>query len=376
MKKVGFVGWRGMVGSVLLDRMVIKSDFRQIDPYFFSTSQVGQQAPDFNQKQITLLDASSIDELKKMDIILTCQGGSYTQKIYPLLKKNRWDGHWIDAASTLRMEKNALIVLDPLNNKAIDEAFFSGIKTWVGGNCTVSLMLLAIQGLIEHNAVEWVSSMTYQAASGAGAKNMRELLIQMGEIHSSVTEKIENLNHDVLDLDKTSQDKINSKEFTTEQFGFPLAGSLIPWIDEDLDNGISKEEWKGQTETNKILSPTFNSIKVDGLCVRIGTMRSHSQALTIKLKKNINLEKVENLLSNGTDWVKFVANNKTDSANYLTPAAVSGKLDIAIGRVRMLDLEDNVISAFTVGDQLLWGAAEPLRRMLNIIIKKESKLCK
>ena len=376
MKKVGFVGWRGMVGSVLLDRMVIKSDFRQIDPYFFSTSQVGQQAPDFNQKQITLLDASSIDELKKMDIILTCQGGSYTQKIYPLLKKNRWDGHWIDAASTLRMEKNALIVLDPLNNKAIDEAFLSGIKTWVGGNCTVSLMLLAIQGLIEHNAVEWVSSMTYQAASGAGAKNMRELLIQMGEIHSSVTEKIENLNHDVLDLDKTSQDKINSKEFTTEQFGFPLAGSLIPWIDEDLDNGTSKEEWKGQTETNKILSPTFNSIKVDGLCVRIGTMRSHSQALTIKLKKNINLEKVENLLSNGNDWVKFVANNKTDSANYLTPAAVSGKLDIAIGRVRMLDLEDNVISAFTVGDQLLWGAAEPLRRMLNIIIKKESKLCK
>ena len=376
MKKVGFVGWRGMVGSVLLDRMVIKSDFRQIDPYFFSTSQVGQQAPDFNQKQITLLDASSIDELKKMDIILTCQGGSYTQKIYPLLKKNRWDGHWIDAASTLRMEKNALIVLDPLNKKAIDEAFLSGIKTWVGGNCTVSLMLLAIQGLIEHNAVEWVSSMTYQAASGAGAKNMRELLIQMGEIHSSVTEKIENLNHDVLDLDKTSQDKINSKEFTTEQFGFPLAGSLIPWIDEDLDNGTSKEEWKGQIETNKILSPTFNSIKVDGLCVRIGTMRSHSQALTIKLKKNINLEKVKNLLSNGNDWVKFVANNKTDSANYLTPAAVSGKLDIAIGRVRMLDLEDNVISAFTVGDQLLWGAAEPLRRMLNIIIKKESKLCK
>ena len=376
MKKVGFVGWRGMVGSVLLDRMVIKSDFRQIDPYFFSTSQVGQQAPDFNQKQITLLDASSIDDLKKMDIILTCQGGSYTQKIYPLLKKNRWDGHWIDAASTLRMEKNALIVLDPLNNKAINEAFLSGIKTWVGGNCTVSLMLLAIQGLIEHNAVEWVSSMTYQAASGAGAKNMRELLIQMGEIHSSVTEKIENLNHDVLDLDKTSQDKINSKEFTTEQFGFPLAGSLIPWIDEDLDNGTSKEEWKGQIETNKILSPTFNSIKVDGLCVRIGTMRSHSQALTIKLKKNINLEKVKNLLSNGNDWVKFVANNKTDSANYLTPAAVSGKLDIAIGRVRMLDLEDNVISAFTVGDQLLWGAAEPLRRMLNIIIKKESKLCK
>ena len=372
MKKVGFVGWRGMVGSVLLDRMVIKSDFRQIDPYFFSTSQVGQQAPDFNQKQITLLDASSIDELKKMDIILTCQGGSYTQKIYPLLKKNGWDGHWIDAASTLRMEKNALIVLDPLNNKAIDEAFSSGIKTWVGGNCTVSLMLLAIQGLIEHNAVEWVSSMTYQAASGAGAKNMRELLIQMGEIHSSVTEKIENLNHDVLDLDKTSQDKINSKEFTTEQFGFPLAGSLIPWIDEDLDNGISKEEWKGQTETNKILSPTFNSIKVDGLCVRIGTMRSHSQALTIKLKKNINLEKVESLLTNGNNWVKFVANNKTDSANYLTPAAVSGKLDIAIGRVRMLDLEDNVISAFTVGDQLLWGAAEPLRRMLNILIKKES----
>ena len=376
MKKIGFVGWRGMVGSVLLSRMVQESDFNHIDPYFYTTSQVGEPAPNFNQTETRLLDAKSYDELVKMDIILSCQGGSYTQEIYPLLKKNGWDGHWIDAASTLRLEESALIVLDPLNGKAIDEAYSAGIKTWVGGNCTVSLMLLAIQGLIEHNAVEWVSSMTYQAASGAGAKNMRELLIQMGEIHSSVAEKIEDLNHNILDLDKSSQEKMNSNSFTSEQFGMPLAGSLIPWIDEDLDNGKSKEEWKGQTETNKILSSCYDSIKVDGLCVRIGTMRSHSQALTIKLKKNINLEKVENLLSNGNDWVKFVANNKTDSANYLTPAAVSGKLDIAIGRVRMLDLEDNVISAFTVGDQLLWGAAEPLRRMLNIIIKKESKLCK
>ena len=376
MKKIGFVGWRGMVGSVLLSRMVQESDFNHIDPYFYTTSQVGEPAPNFNQTETRLLDAKSYDELVKMDIILSCQGGSYTQEIYLLLKKNGWDGHWIDAASTLRLEESALIVLDPLNGKAIDEAYSAGIKTWVGGNCTVSLMLLAIQGLIEHNAVEWVSSMTYQAASGAGAKNMRELLIQMGEIHSSVAEKIEDLNHNILDLDKSSQEKMNSNSFTSEQFGMPLAGSLIPWIDEDLDNGKSKEEWKGQTETNKILSSCYDSIKVDGLCVRIGTMRSHSQALTIKLKKNINLEKVENLLSNGNDWVKFVANNKTDSANYLTPAAVSGKLDIAIGRVRMLDLEDNVISAFTVGDQLLWGAAEPLRRMLNIIIKKESKLCK
>ena len=372
MKKIGFVGWRGMVGSVLLSRMVQESDFNHIDPYFYTTSQVGEPAPNFNQTETRLLDAKSYDELVKMDIILSCQGGSYTQEIYPLLKKNEWDGHWIDAASTLRLEESALIVLDPLNGKAIDEAYSAGIKTWVGGNCTVSLMLLAIQGLIEHNAVEWVSSMTYQAASGAGAKNMRELLIQMGEIHSSVAEKIEDLNHNILDLDKSSQEKMNSNSFTSEQFGMPLAGSLIPWIDEDLYNGKSKEEWKGQTETNKILSSCYDSIKVDGLCVRIGTMRSHSQALTIKLKKNIDLERVENLLANGNDWVKFVANNKTDSANYLTPAAVSGKLEIAIGRVRMLDLEDNVISAFTVGDQLLWGAAEPLRRMLNILIKKES----
>lgn len=372
MKKIGFVGWRGMVGSVLLSRMVQESDFNHIDPYFFTTSQVGEPAPNFNQTETRLLDAKSYDELVKMDIILSCQGGSYTQEIYPLLKKNGWDGHWIDAASTLRLEESALIVLDPLNGKAIDEAYSAGIKTWVGGNCTVSLMLLAIQGLIENNAVEWVSSMTYQAASGAGAKNMRELLIQMGEIHSSVADKINDLNHNILDLDKSSQEKMNSNNFTSEQFGMPLAGSLIPWIDEDLDNGKSKEEWKGQTETNKILSSCYDSIKVDGLCVRIGTMRSHSQALTIKLKKNIDLERVENFLANGNDWVKFVANNKADSANYLTPAAVSGKLDIAIGRVRMLNLEDNVISAFTVGDQLLWGAAEPLRRMLNILIKKES----
>ena len=372
MKKIGFVGWRGMVGSVLLERMTKESDFDHMDPYFFTTSQVGMPAPIFNQKETILLDGNSYDELAQMDIILSCQGGSYTEKIYPLLKKNGWAGHWIDAASTLRMEGDALIVLDPLNRKAIDEAYSSGNKTWVGGNCTVSLMLLAIQGLIENNTVEWVSSMTYQAASGAGARNMKELLVQMGEIHSSIAEKINDSHFSILDLDKVVQERINSNSFPTEFFGIPLAGSLIPWIDQDLDNGKSKEEWKGQVETNKILSSHFDSINVDGICVRIGTMRSHSQALTIKLKKNIDLQEVNSLIAGGNEWVKFIDNNKNDSSNLLTPAAVSGKLDIAIGRVSLMSLEDNIISAFTVGDQLLWGAAEPLRRMLNILIKKES----
>lgn len=372
MKKIGFIGWRGMVGSVLLERMSQESDFNKIDPYFFTTSQIGQSAPNFNQKEKELLDANSIEELTNMDIIMSCQGGAYTEKIYPLMKKNKWEGHWIDAASTLRMNKDALIVLDPLNGKTINDAYKAGNKTWVGGNCTVSLMLLAIQGLIETNLVDWVSSMTYQAASGAGAQNMKELVTQMGEIHASVANRIEKPNFSALELDRDVQKKINSSSLSTDNFGGPLAGSLIPWIDQDLDNGRSKEEWKGQAETNKILALDFDSIKVDGICVRIGTMRSHSQALTIKLKKNIDLDSVVNLLSNGNKWIKLVDNNKKDSIAHLTPAAVSGKLDIAIGRVRMLDLEENIISAFTVGDQLLWGAAEPLRRMLNILIKKES----
>ncbi len=372
MKKIGFVGWRGMVGSVLLKRMKEESDFDQIDSYFFSTSQSGLPAPDFQQNETLLLDANSYDELVKMDIILTCQGSDYTQKIYPLLRENGWNGHWIDASSSLRMNKDALIVLDPLNNKAINDAYTKGNKTWVGGNCTVSLMLLAIQGLIECNVVEWVSSMTYQAASGAGARNMEELLVQMGEIHSSVSKKIDNPNYSILDLDKDVQEKMRSNSFSTEYFENPLAGSLIPWIDKDLDNGRSKEEWKGQVESNRILYPYYDRIKVDGVCVRIGTMRSHSQALTIKLKKNIKLDQINELIASGNEWVKLVSNNKVDSMKYLTPANVSGTLDIAIGRIRPMDLDENIISAFTVGDQLLWGASEPLRRMLCILINKEN----
>ena len=371
MKKIGFIGWRGMVGSVLMERMVQEKDFDKIDPFFFTTSQVGDKAPNYSHKETFLLDAHSLEELEIMDIILSCQGGDYTKEIYPALKKKGWTGHWVDAASTLRMHEDALIVLDPINNQAIEQAYSDGIKTWVGGNCTVSLMLLAIQGLIEENAVEWVSSMTYQAASGAGAKNMKELLVQMGELHDSVADKKDDRNYSILDVDKETHKKMNSDSFTTNQFGVPLAGSLIPWIDQDLNDGRSKEELKGQAESNKILSGFFDSVKVDGLCVRIGTMRSHSQALTIKLKKDLSIDKINNLISRGNQWVKLIDNNKEDSIKRLTPAAVSGTLDIAIGRVRLLNLDKNLISAFTVGDQLLWGAAEPLRRMMNILIQKE-----
>jgi aspartate-semialdehyde dehydrogenase len=371
MKKIGFIGWRGMVGSVLMERMTQEKDFDKVDPFFFTTSQVGEKAPSYSHKESCLLDAYSISELGKMDIIISCQGGNYTEEVYPKLKDIKWKGHWIDAASTLRMHKEALIVLDPLNGDAIEQAYINGNKTWVGGNCTVSLMLLAIQGLVESNAVEWVSSMTYQAASGAGARNMKELLVQMGELHSSVANKIEDKSYNILDLDKDTQKKMHAKSFTTTEFGVPLAGSLIPWIDQDLEDGRSKEEWKGQAESNKILSGYFDSIKVDGLCVRIGTMRSHSQALTIKIKKDLNIKEINNLISNGNKWVKLIPNNKQESIKSLTPASVSGTLDIAIGRVRMLDLGNNLISAFTVGDQLLWGAAEPLRRMMNILIQKE-----
>jgi len=372
MKKVGFIGWRGMVGSVLIKRMIDESDFDNFDSYFFSTSQAGQKNPEWNIsfKNKFLIDAFDIQELSKMDIIMTCQGGEFTDKVFSKLRAMSWDGHWIDAASTLRMEKNSVIVLDPLNQSSIDIAYDAGIKNWVGGNCTVSLMLLAIHGLLKEGLVEWVSSMTYQAASGAGAKNMRELLSQMGQIYTSVSEDLNQKNSNILDIDSKALTLMNSDKFQKNNFKVPLAGNLIPWIDEDLQNGQSREEWKGQSETNKILSSGFNSIKVDGLCIRIGTMRSHSQALTIKLKKNISIEAINEIISNGNQWVKLIPNNKESSMNLLSPAEVSGKLDIAVGRIRKLDIEDNCISVFTVGDQLLWGAAEPIRRMLKILIKK------
>ncbi|MDB4040735.1 aspartate-semialdehyde dehydrogenase [Methylophilaceae bacterium] len=372
MKKVGFIGWRGMVGSVLIKSMIDESDFKNLEPYFFSTSQAGQKNPEWNikYKNELLIDAYNIEELSKMDIVITCQGGEYTDKVFSKLRKSGWNGHWVDAASSLRMKKDSVIVLDPINQLSIDEAYDKGIKNWVGGNCTVSLMLLAIHGLLKEDLVEWVSSMTYQAASGAGAKNMRELLLQMGQIYSSVSDDLIQKDLNILDIDGKAMALMNSGNFQKDNFKVPLAGNLIPWIDEDLNNGQSREEWKGQSETNKILSSGFKSIKVDGLCVRIGTMRSHAQALTIKLKKNIPIETINKIISNGNQWVKLIQNDKKSSMNLLSPAAVSGKLDIAVGRIRKLDIEENCISVFTVGDQLLWGAAEPIRRMLKILIKK------
>jgi len=372
MKKVGFIGWRGMVGSVLVKRMIEESDFSEFDSYFFSTSQVGQKNPEWNinYKNKTLIDAFDIQELSKMDIIMTCQGGDYTNKVFSKLRDSQWEGHWIDAASTLRMNEDSLIVLDPINQKSIDKAYDSGIKNWVGGNCTVSLMLLAINGLLQRNLIDWVSSMTYQAASGSGANSMRELLSQMGQIHSSVSDDLDQPNSNILDVDSKALETMNSEKFQKSNFKVPLAGNLIPWIDEDLKNGTSREEWKGQSETNKILELDFSPIKVDGLCVRIGTMRSHCQALTIKLNKNIPIEEINDIIANGNQWVKFVPNEKEQSLSLLSPAEVSGKLDIAVGRVRKLDIDENCISVFTVGDQLLWGAAEPIRRMLKIIVKK------
>jgi aspartate-semialdehyde dehydrogenase len=372
MEKVGFIGWRGMVGSVLIKRMIDELDFDNFDSYFFSTSQAGQKNPEWNInfRNEFLIDAFDIQELSKMDIIMTCQGGEYTDKVFSKLRATGWTGHWVDAASTLRMEKDSVIVLDPLNKSSIDSAYDAGIKNWVGGNCTVSLMLLAIHGLLKEDLVEWVSSMTYQAASGAGASNMRELLSQMGQIYSSVSDDLNQKNSNILDIDSKALNLMNSEKFQKNSFKVPLAGNLIPWIDEDLKNGQSREEWKGQSETNKILNSSFNSIKVDGLCVRIGTMRSHSQALTIKLKKSVPIELINKIISNGNQWVKLIPNNKESSMTLLSPAEISGKLDIGVGRVRKLDIEENCISVFTVGDQLLWGAAEPIRRMLKILIKK------
>ena len=369
MIRVGFVGWRGMVGSVLMQRMQEENDFKEFDSIFFSTSQTGNAAPSFSGSDSTLKDAHDIQELKAMDIILSCQGGDYTSDIYPKLRSAGWEGHWIDAASSLRMEKDAVIILDPLNNDLIQESYKNGNKNWIGGNCTVSLMLLALDGLFKKDLVEWVSSMTYQAASGAGAQNMRELISQMGTVYNHAKNLIDDPKTSILDIDRNVSSTINSQGFPVENFGVPLAGSLIPWIDKDLNNGQSKEEWKGSAETNKILGREHNPIVIEGLCVRIGAMRCHSQALTIKLKKNIPLEEINQIISGANAWVKLIPNERDASMKELSPAAVSGKLSIPVGRVRKLNIGPEYISAFTVGDQLLWGAAEPLRRVLRILIK-------
>ena len=371
MKKVGLVGWRGMVGSVLLERMEKQNDFANIDTTFFTTSQAGQLGPDLAGDAKPLLDASDVSELSKMDIIVTCQGGDYTKAVYPKLRESGWDGYWIDAASALRMSDDSIIVLDPVNKDVITQGLEQGVKTFVGGNCTVSLMLLALGGLFEKDLIEWVSPMTYQAASGAGARNMKELIAQMGAIHSSVAQQLDNPSSAILEIDKIVSEKMASSDLPQDQFGVPLAGSLIPWIDVPMPSGQSKEEWKAQVEANKILGSTQQPVPIDGLCVRIGAMRCHSQAMTIKLREDISVEKIEEILASHNEWVKVIPNERDITSTDLTPVKVTGTLSIPVGRIRKLAMGPKYISAFTVGDQLLWGAAEPLRRMLRIIVDAE-----
>ncbi|CAM3773853.1 MULTISPECIES: aspartate-semialdehyde dehydrogenase [Pseudoalteromonas] len=368
MKKVGLVGWRGMVGSVLLERMQQENDFAHIDTTFFTTSQTGQLGPDLAGPAKPLLDAMDFDSLAQMDIIITCQGGDYTKAVYPQLREAGWDGYWIDAASALRMSDDSIIVLDPVNKDVIEQGLEQGVKTYVGGNCTVSLMLLALGGLFEQDLIEWVSPMTYQAASGAGARNMKELIAQMGSIHASVADKLADPQAAILEIDKLVTQQIASSDLPQDQFGVPLAGSLIPWIDVPMPSGQSKEEWKAQVEANKILGSSKQPVPVDGLCVRIGAMRCHSQAMTIKLREDISVEKIEQILASHNEWVKVIPNERDITATDLTPVKVTGTLSIPVGRIRKLAMGPKYISAFTVGDQLLWGAAEPLRRMLRIIV--------
>lgn len=376
MKLVGLVGWRGMVGSVLMQRMQEENDFSFIEPVFFSTSNAGGKAPAMAKNESTLKDANDIDSLKKCDVILTCQGGDYTSDIYPKLRAAGWHGYWIDAASTLRMTDDSIIVLDPVNLNVIKTALSGGVKNYVGGNCTVSCMLMGLGGLFKHDLVEWMTSMTYQAASGGGAQHMRELLTQFGSINAEVKALLDNPASAILEIDRkvlARQHALTTDE--TKQFGVPLGGNLIPWIDKDLGNGQSREEWKGGAETNKILGRgvAFGAgaqpvIAIDGLCVRIGAMRCHSQALTIKLRKDVPLDEINDIISSDNPWVKFVSNTREASMHELTPAATTGKLTIPVGRVRKMQMGGDYISAFTVGDQLLWGAAEPLRRMLRILL--------
>jgi len=373
-KLVGLVGWRGMVGSVLIDRMQAEGDFGLIEPVFFSTSNAGGKAPAQAKNETTLKDAFDIDALKKCDIILTAQGGDYTAEVFPKLRAAGWTGHWIDAASTLRMNDDAIIVLDPVNLPVIKNALQRGGKNWVGGNCTVSCMLMGVGALYKAGLVEWMSTQTYQAASGGGAQHMRELLTQYGTLNAEVKDLLDDPKSAILEIDRkviAKQRSLTAAE--TANFGVPLGGSLIPWIDKDLGNGMSKEEWKGMAETNKILAQGegFSSpaVPVDGFCVRIGAMRCHSQALTFKLKKNVPVADIEAMIAADNEWVQLVPNTREASIRDLTPVAVTGTMRIPVGRIRKLAMGDDYVGAFTVGDQLLWGAAEPLRRMLRILLE-------
>src|SRR6266550_3565504 len=364
---VGLIGWRGMVGSVLVQRMREERDFVHIDPVFFSTSQAGTAGPVIGKRVPPVKNANDLSDLTAMDVLVSCQGGDYTTEIYPKLRQAGWQGYWIDAASTLRMADDAVIILDPLNRDVIDRALERGVRSFIGGNCTVSLMLMAMTGLFRAGLVEWMTSMTYQSASGAGAQHMRELVSQMGRAHASVRDLLDDPASAIVDIDRTLADALRGADFPTAQIGYPLAGSLLPWIDKDLGNGQSREEWKGQAETNKILGRAKDPIPVDGICVRIGAMRCHSQGLTIKLRHDVPLAEIESMLASAHEWVRVVPNEKDASLRELTPAAVTGTLNVPIGRLRKLAMGGEYLGAFTVGDQLLWGAAEPLRRMLRIL---------
>jgi aspartate-semialdehyde dehydrogenase len=373
MLRVGIVGWRGMVGSVLVQRMREERDFDHIEPVFFSTSQAGGKGPVIGKATEGVENAMDVAKLKKLPVIVSCQGGEYTNEIYPKLRREGWKGYWIDAASALRMNDDAVIILDPLNLDLIKASLSKGVKNYIGGNCTVSLMLMGMAGLFQRDEIEWMTSMTYQAASGAGAANLRELAEQMAKIGENAQDLLADPASALLDIDRAVTETMRSPGLPKDNFGFPLAASLLPWIDKDLGNGQSREEWKGQAETNKILGRNGNAIPVDGICVRVGAMRCHSQALTIKLRRPLPMEEVEGVLAEAHDWVKVVPNRKEETLAELTPAAVTGKLSVPVGRLRKLPMGDDYLTAFTVGDQLLWGAAEPLRRMLRILLDAEVK---
>ncbi len=368
MKTVGIVGWRGMVGSVLLERMREENDFASIESVFYTSSQLGVPGPDVGGGHQPLRDAGDVSDLARMDVILSCQGGAYTRDVHPRLRALGWRGYWIDAASALRMEDDAIVILDPVNMQVIEQGLESGIKDYIGGNCTVSLMLMALGGLFAAHQVEWISAMTYQAASGAGAQNMRELVQQMGSIHDSVSDELSATSSAIVDIERTVARHMCSQAFPTDHFGYPLAGSVLPWIDAELESGQSREEWKAGVETNKILGQSGQPIPVDGICVRVGALRCHSQALTIKLNSDVPLADIEAMLGKHNAWVEIVPNHREDSLARLSPAQVTGTMRVPVGRLRKMHMGPEYLSAFTVGDQLLWGAAEPLRRMLRILV--------
>jgi aspartate-semialdehyde dehydrogenase len=368
MQRVGLIGWRGMVGSVLVARMRAEGDFALIEPRFFSTSQTGSAGPDIGGAPVSLADARDLDALGSCEILISCQGGDYTEAVHPRLRGAGWRGHWVDAASTLRMRDDSVIILDPVNRPVIDAGLAAGRRDWIGGNCTVSLMLMAFGSLFRAGLVEWLTTMSYQAASGAGALQMRELLAQMGHLHDATARLLKDPSSAILDIDLLATMALRDDAMPVRHFGHPLAGSLLPWIDRDLGNGYSREEFKGGAEGNKILGLAGAPVPIDGLCVRIGAMRCHSQAATIKLKKALSLREVEQVLAAAHPWIRIVPNEREATLARLTPAAVAGTLEIAVGRIRHLAMGDDYLTAFTVGDQLLWGAAEPLRRMLRLLI--------